>query len=263
MMWLPWLKTKMAHNALPTSSLSAVSTFKRQRATTTAEATITSNPPSASEHSQRVPCSECKKMYSPYTEGRFGWNIRPHQYCIECHHARHRRNSRQTAWNAKHGNVQAVTQDDSFSDEPISKIAAQHRQLHYQEHTKAPQPLSLVCIDHLIFTKGEWKRAQLRKHSRVKIMVSIDKSSPRRSASTAASKPLEIKAMANTGAQSDLMSLRKFLSLGFSRDDLFPVSLSLAAANKSPIAIEGVFLSKLTGRAPNGEVFVSKSMVYV
>jgi hypothetical protein len=68
--------------------------------------------------------------------------------------------------------------------------------------------------------------------------------------------------MADTCAQSDLMSLRKFLSLGFLSNNLSPVSLSLAAANKSPIAIKGAFLGKLTGKAPNSKVFVSKSMVY-
>ena len=64
---------------------------------------------------------------------------------------------------------------------------------------------------------------------------------------------IDISAIADTGAQSDLWSLDEFLACGFCRDDLSPVSLKLSAANRSSISIEGAFFAKLTAKSRNGE----------
>ncbi|KAF3842684.1 hypothetical protein F7725_001533 [Dissostichus mawsoni] len=48
-----------------------------------------------------------------------------------------------------------------------------------------------------------------------------------------------------------------------SRDDLRPVSLSLSAANRSPIAIEGAFFARLSTTCSGGRVTSCRSMVYV
>ena len=74
---------------------------------------------------------------------------------------------------------------------------------------------------------------------------------------------VEVAAMADTGAQSDLWSLADFLACGFTRDNLLPVTLSLSAANRSPIVIEGAFFAKLTAKSRSGEVSTCRSMVYV
>ncbi|KAF3835770.1 hypothetical protein F7725_028328 [Dissostichus mawsoni] len=72
-----------------------------------------------------------------------------------------------------------------------------------------------------------------------------------------------ISTVADTGAQSDLWSLEEFLACGFARDDLRPVSLSLSAANHSPIAIEGAFFARLSTTCSGGRVTSCRSMVYV
>jgi hypothetical protein len=72
-----------------------------------------------------------------------------------------------------------------------------------------------------------------------------------------------VSAVADTGAQSDLWSLADFLACGFSRDELRPVSLSLSAANRSPISIEGAFFAKITTIPHIGNVMSCYSMVYV
>lgn len=74
---------------------------------------------------------------------------------------------------------------------------------------------------------------------------------------------MKTSAIADTGAQSDLWSLEEFTACGFSRDDLRPVSLSLSAANRSPIAIEGAFFAKLTAAPRDGTETTCRSMVYV
>ena len=58
----------------------------------------------------------------------------------------------------------------------------------------------------------------------------------------------------DTGAQSDLWSLTEFLACGYSRDNLFPIKMNLATANRSPIAIEGAFFAKLTTTTRHGKV---------
>ena len=54
-----------------------------------------------------------------------------------------------------------------------------------------------------------------------------------------------------------------FIACGFSRDDLHPISLSLSAANRSPISIEGAFFAKLATQSSSGEITACHSMVYV
>ncbi|XP_068678617.1 uncharacterized protein [Montipora foliosa] len=122
-----------------------------------------------------------------------------------------------------------------------------------------------VTLDHHIFTKGEWTRAHLRDHPRVPITISIDTSAQARyrMPNCTSNTHAEISAIADTGAQSDLWSMKDFLACGFSRDDLLPVRLGLSAANRSPISIEGAFFAKLTTKLQNGEVTSCRSMVYV
>ena len=70
---------EMARNALPSSTMSAVSTFRRQKT----QSSIT--PPSLIDRSQQAPCPDCKKIYHLFSEGRRGWNRKPHRVCIECY----------------------------------------------------------------------------------------------------------------------------------------------------------------------------------
>ena len=69
-------------------------------------------------------------------------------------------------------------------------------------------------------------------------------------------------AITDTGAQSDLWSLEQFLASGFTHADLHPVNLSLSAANRSPIAIEGAFFARIT-TSRSGVETSCRSMVYV
>ncbi|CAH3168005.1 unnamed protein product, partial [Pocillopora meandrina] len=98
-------------------------------------------------------------------------------------------------------------------------------------------------LDHHIFTKGEWWQAQLKDHPTVTITISVDK--PATITEKAHSTQVTTTAIADTGTQSNLWSLEEYLSCGFSRDDLHPVCLSLTAANRTPIRIEGAFFAKL------------------
>ena len=253
---------EMARNALPSSTLSAMSSFQRQRKTPTGIAAL----PSQADRAQEAPCPDCKSPFNIFTQGTRGWNSKPHQVCISCYRVRRRRRRPQSA------NVQAI------EPETISQISAihsnetrtgptgskRHRKRAPTTHCtiKGPSPIRLP---HQIFSKGEWRRAQLRDHPRVSITISMDKPAACIGPGHNAKQPqqVSVSAIADTGAQSDLWSLDEFLSCGFSQHDLHPVLLSLSAANRSPLAIEGAFFARLTTSSPSGNVASSRSMVYV
>ena len=129
-----------------------------------------------------------------------------------------------------------------LSPPPKTSPKPEHDHTHHRHETISID----VRLDHHIFSKEEWKWARLRDHPRVSVTISL--SQPGRTGS---------------GAQSDLWSLCDFIACGFSRDELHPISVSLSAANHSPISIEGAFFAKLTTQSGSGEITSCHSMVYV
>ena len=259
---------EMARNALRSSSLSAMSSFRQQQ---TSPTEATHSIPSTANRAREARCLDCKKLFKLFTEGARGWNTKPHRVYLACYRTcRRNRRSHQIS-------EQQPTTQATLATDPISQIAAfqttailRKRRHHYPRrgwatHTTSGQK-SHVVLDHHIFTKDEWKRACLRPHPRVSISVSLDNSKPAKhchNPSTATEQSIDISAIADTGAQSDLWSLDEFLACGFCRDDLSPVSLKLSAANRSSISIEGAFFVKLTAKSRNGEKSSCRSMVYV
>ena len=262
---------EMARNALPSPSLSAVSSFAKQR----------KSPPnpvltlSQADRAKEATCPGCHIAFKVFTEGARGWNEKPHQMCIECHRANRRKKRHQRQPPQRPPQTPGIHATET---EPISQIAAfqtkgdqlprtPRRRRHNRKtttHVTITTP-SAARLDHHIFSKGEWKRTRLRDHPRLPITISLSR--PGRTGSGAYNTPsdiyAEVSAIADTGAQSDLWSLSDFIACGFSRDDLHPISLSLSAANRSPISIEGAFFAKLATQSSSGEITACHSMVYV
>jgi len=76
-------------------------------------------------------------------------------------------------------------------------------------------------------------------------------------------KSVEVVGIADTGAQSNLWSLDQFLAAGFRKADLSPATLSLNAANKSPIRIDGAFFANMVGTSKTDKDVSCRSMIYV
>lgn len=76
-------KKEMARNAVPSSSMSAMSSFQRKRKTQVTPA-IT---PSPTAQAQEATCPDCKTPFRTFPEGARGWNMKPHQVCIDCYRA--------------------------------------------------------------------------------------------------------------------------------------------------------------------------------
>lgn len=111
-----------ARNALPSSSVSAMSSFRRQQKLQPVTATATSPPaPPPSERSKEAVCPDCQQKYKIYSEGARGWNSKPHQVCITCYRTR-RRNRR--AKGIPLASASAVSGDEY--SEQISQMAALH-----------------------------------------------------------------------------------------------------------------------------------------
>ena len=212
------------------------------------------------DQARQATCPDCKSLFKIFTEGT--------SYCL--HQLLQGSPPQETP--TSHAPSPPPT-SQAFDSDPISQVAAcqSSRTRRRRRHNCACATHGTVGrrppvrLAHQVFTKGEWKRARLREHPRVPITISIDTSAhsrysnPTRTSNTHA----EVSAIADTGAQSDLWSMKDFLACGFSRDDLLPVSLGLSAANRSPISIEGAFFAKLTTKLHNGEVTSCRSMVYV
>ncbi|KAJ8333519.1 hypothetical protein SKAU_G00415270 [Synaphobranchus kaupii] len=256
---------EIARNAFPSSALSAVSSFQHLKKSTQTSPTPTPGP---ADVARRASCPECKGTFNVFTEGSRGWNTKPHQLCIDCYRVRRRKQRPRPSANSQ----QAATESEPIAQLLSIQSGARLRQrLGYRRRCHAPTPRSSVDIptpvrlEHHIFSKGEWRRAKLRDHPRALITISVDMP-VRQSDSTSDRGSVDkarVSAVADTGAQSDLWSLEEFLACGFSRDDLRPVRLSMSAANRSPIAIEGAFFTRLLTASSGGGVTSCRSMVYV
>ena len=77
------------------------------------------------------------------------------------------------------------------------------------------------------------------------------------------SKVVEVTSVADTGAQSDLWLLDKYLKAWYRMSDLSPVSISLNAANRLPIRIDDAFHANIKGRSHADELIVCYSMIYI
>ena len=235
---------EMARDALPSSSQYAMSTFKRSSPPTPSHQE--SHAKGHGDGSQKVPCPSCGHLYSPFTKLRMGWNTVPHKVCKECY-LQQRRSTRNankpssqlTKTFSKSNAVNASTDDGIIiASATVPPTGHNH---HYRGRR--------ISLDHHIFTAGEWRRAKLRNHPRVTVNVSVG---PSKILSHTHSTP--VNAVTDSGAQSNIWSLKAFDAAGFQRSALSDVSLNLKAANSSGIHINGVFFATIEGNTPNGGI---------
>ena len=219
-----------ARNANPLSStLSALSTYRKSnngRAQQKQPSSDRGPSPTVTDRLKTAKCPDCGEAYRLFTKKTRGWNRRPHKHCENCW------------WKNRPARPTAEASIISTSDDPVGQISS---------IKGATTPLK-----HHIFNKGEWRRARVAEHPTVQLHLSADGRTP-----------VHVAAVADSGAQSDLWSLHEFLQAGFTKDDLSPVSLSLHAANKSPIKVSGALFATISGKSPTGDERECKTMVYV
>ena len=88
-----------------------------------------------------------------------------------------------------------------------------------------------------MFSNGKWRRAQDTARPKVNLCVVLYKKGI---------KFVNVERIADTGAQSTIWSLDQLLIAGFAMSDLSCAALSLNAANKLSIRIDGVSFDSIT-----------------
>ena len=239
---------EMARNALPASSLSAVSTFKRHKS----KSIIEPISEKSTDRSQKATCPSCARRFCVFSKMASGdWNVKPHKRCFDCY--------RQTMRRRQHDTRDGPTADTNYhAAESESESFAQVSNNATEKQSGRQRQQSAVPLNREIFSSGEWRSAQFSAHPCVKLGIAV---SSKRGFSV--SKPVFIKAVTDTGAQSNLWSLQEYLRAGFNRHALKPVALNVRAANKSTIKINGAFCANLYGQAPDGSRINCRTMVYV
>jgi len=244
---------EMARNSLPSTNM-AMSSFKRSQKYANDKDSSATLPPTK----EMSVCSNCKKQFYPFIKTSKGWNQKPHRYCAQCFKIRRNQANPLAAANGNFANNGEIGASFSqISAVAVSSVASPIRR-------KQAAAYSQQLLPHQIFSKGAWRRAQFLKHPRVQLNISVNKDDYKTfNRSCPAVRPVSIQAIADSGAQSCLWSKAEFLSSGFSTHDLMPVDLSISAANKSPIRVEGAVLMRISVPSNRGKINSYPVMVYV
>ena len=247
---------------MPTPAVSTVSAFRRQLATPPNEDCR----PSSSRHpslvktspSERSPCPICKQPFSVYREGPRGWNTKPFTLCIDCFRTRRRNQRRKpppptsSAITECSGTLDETGHLGAIMPTPPSPLKEQ-AEISLQESRRSDNA-------HYVFRNGHWAKAGMRAHPLITVCVSMDKSWCRTRHGPIVAR--NVPAIADTGAQINVWSLRHFLAAGFDRSILIPAS-DLVAANHSGINIVGAFFAVIKGLDANKTKVQCHAMIYV
>ena len=192
---------EMARNALPTS-LCTVSSFKREKQHLPPKQHATTN------RQQTTQCPKCSDTYNLYSEGRFGWNTRPHRICLKCYKEQRSQSTSQNSRNGPVSNIAAQSQQTAqcpkcsntynlysegrfgWNTRPhhiclkchkeqrspstnqnsrngsVSHNAARNQlsTIRFEALEMVQHPPSQVNLFHHIFTAGQWKTARFQDH---------------------------------------------------------------------------------------------------
>ena len=204
-----------------------------------------------------------KQTFTHTRKGRFGWNKKPHKICTNCYRSQKDR-SEENEQPCDNGSLSAC--DNGSLSQILSVSVDSSTTETVEEDQTAEQPCNIapIRLSHHIFTRGEWKRARFTAHPTVNITLSVDRehySSFGVKAPNVSDRM--INCIADTGAQSNLWSLKECREMGFTAEDLIPVRSSLSAANKSRIHIDGAILLQMSGLTTDGSNVICSAMVYV
>ena len=218
---------EMARNATPSAhSLSALSSYRKGSASPH-QGPSTAHQSTTAVHKTST-CPDCKKKFQVFKQRPNGsFNSKPFTKCLDCWRACRRKPDEPPS------TIQAI------STEPVSVVQ---------------QLSALESVDpNKIISKSDLKRKYSQEHPRVQVCVGKPGSA----------KQSTVMAVADSGAMSNLWSLKEFLDSGFKRSDLTPVTIDIRAANKMTLEIVGYFVAKIDGICNNGDVISCNAKIFV
>lgn len=256
------------------STISAISSSSYRR-NNQHQTRMSASSPSV-DRTKQAACPYCSKQYSLFSEGSRGWNTRPHPCCIDCYRSRRRRRAHDRPPNPRNmsintstfeseSSVMNATSNTTLTSEPSRPTFSSLASVELLPATECSAISSRpkIPLDHMIFTKGEWRRGHPSGHPEISISIRFDRSAWRGPDAAPAASATNVNAVLDSGAQSSIWSLQEYIDRGFKVSDLSPVVMTLGAVNRSPISIEGAFLAELEYIDNTGCRHRTKQMVYV
>ena len=124
-----------------------------------------------------------------------------------------------------------------------------------------------ITLDHHIYENlnNTWSRRHSDPQPTVEVSVSIhpsDATDLNLPVQTKSSPNVEYLALTDTCCQSSLAGEDLLQKLNLNRDDLYPVSMSMTAANNRSINILGALPLRITGTSPSGTLHTTRQIVY-
>ena len=169
-------KKEMARDAHSAASQSAMSSMKKQKKKNEKQKLTDT------DKSKQATCPQCKKMYALHREGRFGWNSKPFDMCIDCFRIKGRKkqgdNSAASISDSENtadigiivAHVSSIAASGSECTSPITPRTSGNEALGDQKQSKVSLNSTKsttkknISMDHHIFTEGEWRRSKFLDH---------------------------------------------------------------------------------------------------
>lgn len=226
-----------------TTSTAALSSYrsKKSPATTNAEEEV------KKKLGLMGKCKDCHQSMNLYSLNRYKRiNRNPYKLCSEC-------------FQSNRSNKQSAPPDKT------SEAGALQSFIGAAQMTDGARRPSMVDVelDHHIFTTRGWEKAVSFSHPLMEVEISttsVDYQHFNRKHPDI--KPVRIKVVADSGAQSCLWSMKEFLDSGFKKTDLIPVKHVMKTASSSSIRIDGAVILRL--HDPNSSSSIEAAvMVYI
>ena len=227
-------RREMSREQCKSSSLSAISTFKRiksqnhgaSKAGTSVKHQQCGEAQPTSCNQQKRPCLKCGKTFRPFKRGRNGINKKPYVVCFDCWRDERRRKEC------------AMLQDTEIINNVTSLDTSEVRSF---------------ILSHDVFVNGQC--AEISGNSHPSVMLSVRHVNNGRIVS--------VPCIADSGAQSNLWGFVDFKRRGFCAQDLSPVTISISAVNNHSLKIIGAFHAEFEGKSPSGVRVTCRDIVYV
>ena len=196
----------------------------------------------------KVQCKTCPRQIFKF-KLRKG-NYKQFSHCVQCWRKLHSDDS-----GDKQGAIFDVVGAVSSADSSSSPAPCKSK--------KNARP-RLVIKHHIFDGTYGWMVKESRKQPTIKVELSTNSTDyDFVKAPCPKIRPRKVSVVTDSGAQSSLIGLKLFLSLGFKMSDILPVEKRLYAANNEGINVLGAVFVRLSGIAPNGQTLQAAEMIYV
>ena len=179
--------------------------------------------------SLKTPCPHCSKPYARFT----GKNCKAYVCCLDCFRAN--RNKHRNVVQHSSGSANMVNKSQLLSTDTDVRIVTTSVEMSNFQDT-------IGSLNHI-----------RRKHPMLTLRICPKGSS----------KSVTIVGIADTGAQSNIIGYKDFLSCGLDGNILQNATLKIHAANKTPLNVVGGFVATIEGIAPGNGFNKCDTVIYV